>query len=79
MEVFLLAGAVTGFAIGLTGVGGGAMMTPFLLMLGVPLHTAGSLPATLLGSRLTRTVPESPLRSGMAAILLALGIKLVLF
>lgn len=32
---YSLAGAVTGFAVGLTGVGGGALMMPILLLLGV--------------------------------------------
>ena len=31
-ESYALAGAVTGFVIGLTGVGGGALMTPILLL-----------------------------------------------
>ena len=29
---YILAGALTGFVVGLTGVGGGAMMTPILLL-----------------------------------------------
>lgn len=37
---FILAGAAVGFCVGLTGVGGGSLMTPLLTMLGVPLHTA---------------------------------------
>lgn len=36
-----LAGALTGFAVGLTGVGGGALLTPILLLIfGVAPHTA---------------------------------------
>lgn len=38
--VFVLAGALVGFCVGLTGVGGGSLMTPLLLMLGVPPQTA---------------------------------------
>lgn len=38
--VFVLAGALVGFCVGLTGVGGGSLMTPILLMLGVPAQTA---------------------------------------
>lgn len=37
---FILAGALVGFCVGLTGVGGGSLMTPLLTMMGVPLHTA---------------------------------------
>lgn len=37
---YILTGAIVGFAIGLTGVGGGSLMTPILLALGFPLHTA---------------------------------------
>ena len=42
MEIFLyiLAGASVGFAIGLTGVGGGSLMTPMLLSFGIPPHIA---------------------------------------
>lgn len=37
---FILAGAVVGFCVGVTGVGGGSLMTPLLTMMGIPLHTA---------------------------------------
>jgi uncharacterized membrane protein YfcA len=37
---FVLAGAAVGFCVGLTGVGGGSLMTPLLTLMGVPLHTA---------------------------------------
>ncbi|MEI6274321.1 MAG: TSUP family transporter, partial [Phycisphaerae bacterium] len=38
---FALAGAFTGFVVGLTGVGGGALMTPILLLLfGIAPQTA---------------------------------------
>jgi uncharacterized membrane protein YfcA len=37
---FILAGALVGLCVGLTGVGGGSLMTPLLTMMGVPLHTA---------------------------------------
>ena len=37
---YILTGAIVGFTVGLTGVGGGSLMTPILLALGVPLHTA---------------------------------------
>jgi len=43
--VFTLAGALVGFVVGLTGVGGGSLMTPMLLGLGVP-------PATAIGTDL---------------------------
>lgn len=37
---FILAGAVVGFCVGVTGVGGGSLMTPLLTMMGIPLHIA---------------------------------------
>lgn len=37
---YLVTGAIVGLAVGVTGVGGGSMMTPLLLWLGVPLNTA---------------------------------------
>lgn len=36
----IMAGAVVGFAIGVTGVGGGSLMTPFLLIIGYPAPVA---------------------------------------
>jgi len=36
----LFFGLVVGFLVGLTGVGGGSLMTPFLLSIGVPAPTA---------------------------------------
>ena len=36
----ILAGAAVGFAIGVTGVGGGSLMTPFLLIIGYPAPVA---------------------------------------
>lgn len=40
MGWFILAGAAVGFCVGVTGVGGGSLMTPLLTLMGVPLHTA---------------------------------------
>ncbi|MCX4029577.1 sulfite exporter TauE/SafE family protein [Endozoicomonas sp. SM1973] len=42
MEVllYILAGATVGLAVGLTGVGGGSLMTPLLLLFGFPPHIA---------------------------------------
>lgn len=37
---YILAGLGVGFAIGMTGVGGGSLMTPLLLMFGFPVHIA---------------------------------------
>lgn len=37
---FILTGALVGLCVGLTGVGGGSLMTPLLTMLGIPLQTA---------------------------------------
>ncbi|MDX1693021.1 MAG: sulfite exporter TauE/SafE family protein [Ketobacteraceae bacterium] len=38
--LYILAGAAVGFAVGLTGVGGGSLMTPILLLFGFPPHIA---------------------------------------
>lgn len=38
--LYILAGAGVGFAVGLTGVGGGSLMTPILLLFGFPTHIA---------------------------------------
>lgn len=38
--LYILAGAGVGFAVGLTGVGGGSLMTPLLLLFGFPPHIA---------------------------------------
>lgn len=38
--MYILAGASVGLAVGLTGVGGGSLMTPLLLAFGFPLHIA---------------------------------------
>lgn len=42
MEIilYILAGAGVGFLVGLTGVGGGSLMTPLLLLFGFPAHVA---------------------------------------
>ncbi|BFM48356.1 sulfite exporter TauE/SafE family protein [Marinomonas sp. THO17] len=37
---FIFAGAVVGLAVGITGVGGGSLMTPLLLLFGFPPHIA---------------------------------------
>lgn len=37
---YVLAGAAVGFAVGLTGVGGGSLMTPLLIMFNFPPHIA---------------------------------------
>ena len=38
--LYILAGAGVGFIVGLTGIGGGALMTPLLLLFGFPAHIA---------------------------------------
>ena len=38
--IYILAGGAVGIAIGLTGVGGGSLMTPLLILLGFPYHIA---------------------------------------
>jgi len=40
MFTLIIAGACIGFVIGVTGVGGGSLMTPFLLWYGIPAHVA---------------------------------------
>lgn len=40
LVLYILSGAGVGFAIGVTGVGGGSLMTPLLLLFGFPLHVA---------------------------------------
>lgn len=42
MEIllYILAGAAVGLAIGITGVGGGSLMTPLLIMFGIPYQVA---------------------------------------
>ena len=38
--LYISAGALVGFAVGLTGVGGGSLMTPLLLLFGFPPQVA---------------------------------------
>jgi uncharacterized membrane protein YfcA len=38
--LYICAGAIVGLAVGLTGVGGGSLMTPFLILFGIPYHIA---------------------------------------
>ena len=38
--LYILAGAGVGFIVGITGIGGGALMTPLLLLFGFPPHIA---------------------------------------
>ncbi|MAC47344.1 sulfite exporter TauE/SafE family protein [Oceanospirillum beijerinckii] len=38
--LYILSGAAVGLAVGLTGVGGGSLMTPLLLLFGFPAHIA---------------------------------------
>src|SRR3546814_17018011 len=38
--LYIAAGAAVGFAVGLTGMGGGSLMTPLLLLFGFPPQTA---------------------------------------
>lgn len=37
---FILAGAAVGFCVGVTGVGGGSLMTPLLTLMGIPMNIA---------------------------------------
>ena len=38
--LYVMAGALVGLIVGLTGIGGGSLMTPLLLMFGIPPHIA---------------------------------------
>jgi uncharacterized membrane protein YfcA len=51
--LYLLAGATVGLAVGITGVGGGSIMTPLLLAFGFPLHIA--VGTDLLYAAITKT------------------------
>ena len=51
--LYVIAGAGVGFAIGVTGVGGGSLMTPLLLLFGFPLHVA--IGTDLLYAAVTKT------------------------
>lgn len=51
--LYILAGAGVGFAVGVTGVGGGSLMTPLLLLFGFPLHIA--IGTDLLYAAVTKT------------------------
>jgi uncharacterized protein len=106
-------GAFVGFCVGLTSVGSGSLLAPFLLMLYpsktakivgtdichaallvsvtgiahataggvewslVPTLLAGSIPGVLLGSRLAVYIPARPLRTGLAAVLLFTGFRML--
>lgn len=50
---YILAGGAVGLAVGLTGVGGGSLMTPILLAFGFPLHIA--VGTDLLFAAITKT------------------------
>ena len=87
---FILAGFAVGLIVGLTGVGGGSLMTP-ILMAGLghaslgsvdwPLLAQllmGSLPGIWLGSRLVSRTPGRLIRSILSVLLARAGAKLVL-
>jgi hypothetical protein len=105
-------GAIVGFCVGLTSVGSGTLIIPFLLAV-FPMATAkvvgtdvfhaailvsvtglahathgpvnwplvaqllvGSVPGVILGSHIAPKVPAKALRTGIAVVLLALGLKM---
>jgi uncharacterized membrane protein YfcA len=106
-------GAIVGFCVGLTSVGSGSLLVPFLLMLYpsktarvvgtdvfhaallvsatgmahaasggvewslIPSLLAGSVPGVILGSRLATYVPARHLRTGLAAVLLLTGVRMI--
>lgn len=51
--VYILAGAGVGLAIGMTGVGGGSLMTPLLILFNIPYHVA--IGTDLLYAAITKT------------------------
>ncbi|MCL6271939.1 sulfite exporter TauE/SafE family protein [Sansalvadorimonas sp. 2012CJ34-2] len=51
--LYILAGAGVGFAVGLTGIGGGSLMTPLLLLFGFPAPTA--IGTDLMYAAITKT------------------------
>jgi uncharacterized membrane protein YfcA len=51
--LYIFSGACVGLAIGVTGVGGGSLMTPLLLLFGFPLHIA--VGTDLMYATLTKT------------------------
>lgn len=55
MEIvfFVLAGAAVGLAVGVTGVGGGSLMTPLLILFGIPYNVA--IGTDLLYAAVTKT------------------------
>lgn len=53
MITLIIAGAIIGFIVGVTGVGGGSLMTPFLLWYGIPAHVA--VGTDLLYAAMTKT------------------------
>lgn len=57
---FVASGLLGGFAIGLTGMGGGAILTPLLLALGVP-------PSTAIGSDLVASLVMKPVAGSVHA------------
>jgi len=59
-----VAGLLVGFTVGLTGLGGGALMTPIL-------------PGVYLGARISSRARDGVIRPALAVILLASGLKLL--
>ncbi|MEX1032124.1 MAG: sulfite exporter TauE/SafE family protein [Cellvibrionaceae bacterium] len=51
--IYILAGAGVGLAIGMTGVGGGSLMTPLLILFNIPYHVA--IGTDLLYAAITKT------------------------
>lgn len=50
---YIIAGAGVGLAVGITGVGGGSLMTPLLILFGIPYHIA--IGTDLLYASITKT------------------------
>jgi uncharacterized protein len=63
-----IAGLLVGFLVGLTGMGGGALLTPLLV---------GALPGVYLGARLSAQGPAGVIRPVLAGVLLASALVLL--
>ena len=85
---YSLAGFFVGIIVGLTGVGGGSLMKPLLVLLfGISPDVdwtllvsllIGSLPGVVIGSLLTSRLPEKLIRNILVTLLVTVGGRLVL-
>ena len=62
---------VVGALVGMTGIGGGSLMTPLLILV------LGSVPGVRVGSNLTLRVPAGVLRTTLGLVLIGAGLALL--